>query len=185
MHGNRGDLHIPDGRWSGRKWANKAWICCSLSRPGGGRAIFDRKGHYLPLFFLDEATAFAAGHRPCAFCRRADYNRFRQAWLEAGLGSNSARAMDQVLHAARLDGRSQRRHRATLAGLPPGTMVIHPEQPGEALLVAPKGLLPWSRGGYGMPVRLDPVSMIDVLTPEPLVSVLAQGYAPLLHPSAG
>jgi hypothetical protein len=123
------------------------------------------------LFFLDEAVALAAGHRPCALCRRSAFLGF-----QAAFGGAKAGLMDAVLHEARLDGRGQRRHRAALEGLPDGVFVQVGGQPN---LVRGAGLWPYAPAGYGVPVaRFE--GPVTVLTPAPTVEVLRAGYRPVM-----
>jgi hypothetical protein len=133
------------------------------------------------LFFLDEATAFAAGHRPCFYCRRDDAKRFRAAWESGnGVSDLSAKAMDAVLHAERLDRGKKRLHLLLLpiAGLPDGTMV---QANGETYLVANGKTLRWSFAGYD---RADLTGPAMLLTPPSTVRAFEAGYRPVLHPSA-
>ena len=134
------------------------------------------------LFFLDEATALAAGHRPCALCRRTDYERFRAAWQQALTLEQkpSAAAMDRILHSARIEGRGQRYHRARIETLPDGAMVAIG---GDAWLVAAEALLKWSHAGYS-DRRQCGEGEVSVITPAPMVACLAAGYRPVLHASA-
>src|SRR6478736_3358074 len=111
VYGNRGCLHDVEGRIR-RPYAVKRWIACRLEFRGRHRTRLLQPGKYTELFFLDEATSFAAGHRPCAECRREDYVRFQELWRELGLGATNADAMDERLHAERLEGRMQRHHPA-------------------------------------------------------------------------
>ncbi len=178
--GNRGCLHDAAGRLTGRISTTRAWICCLTAFRGRRRNLMT-PGRYTELFFLDEATALAAGHRPCAECRRADLNRFRTAWASAGLPGTRASEIDAVLHAARRDGPAQRRHIAETAALPAGAMILHKDHP--ALLWAGR-LRPWAPGGYGAALPLPPAP-VTVLTPGPVLDCLAAGYVPVLHPSLG
>jgi hypothetical protein len=130
------------------------------------------------LFFLDETTALAAGHRPCAECRREDYRRWQAAWPHA---DTSADAMDLVLHADRLDGRAKRVFEARLGDLPDGVIV---ERGGRPWLVRGGALRPWSAGGYGLAQRAGAGETVTVLTPAVTVAAIAAGYAPAVHPSA-
>jgi hypothetical protein len=182
--GNRGILHDDAGRIGTARWRHPHWIACALAFKGWRRKLL-QPGTWTELFFLDEATALAAGHRPCALCRRADYRRFRAAWQQ-GFALDSvpgADAMDRALHGARLDPatRRQARHERPLETLPDGTMI---EREGRAWLVLDARLLPWSHAGYGMPEARGTGS-VSVITPAPSVASLAAGYTPLLHPSAG
>lgn len=180
--GNRGILHGADGTIR-RAWAGKAWICCALAFKGR-RHPLAAPGHYTALFFLDEATALAAGHRPCALCRRAAFTAFRDAWARgdgwpADAAPPRAAEIDARLHAERLamPGRGKRIHRALLGSLPDGTMVLADDEPARPLLRWQGALLPWSPCGYGAPRPLDPWREASVLTPRSTVGALAAGYA--------
>lgn len=172
--GNRGCLH-DDARQLGRaRWKGKGWVTCLLAFKGRWREVMT-PGQYTELFFLDEAVALAAGHRPCAECRRAEFKAFQVAF-----GGQSAPQMDAVLHAARLDGRAQRRHQDEVAGLPDGVFVRHA---GTAHLVRGAHLWPFAPIGYGLPVeRFE--GKVTVLTPAPVVQVLRAGYVVAIHASA-
>lgn len=186
LTGNRGCLHNDRGEIV-RPFVGKRWIACRLEFKGRKRALMT-PGRYTELFFLDEATALAAGHRPCAECRRADYNRFRTAWVVAGLPSRGglpgAAEMDARLHAERLGATGDKAtHPAHLADLPDGVFVIAAgdDQP----LLLWEGLLwPWTPGGYTTPVVPTPDAPIRLLTPPSIVAVLAAGYVPTVHPSS-
>lgn len=171
LMGNRGILH--DGREIRRRWASKAWIACVLEYKGWRAAQWE-PGHYTPLFFLDEATALAAGHRPCALCRRADHKRFRSAWGEMPLAE-----IDGTLHRERTAS-----SRPTVAAeeLCDGAMVTLDGS--TALLVWRGALRPWSMAGYGDSSLPIPDS-VALLTPPSMLGVLWRGYEPLVHASAG
>jgi hypothetical protein len=181
--GNRGILHDEGGRLGRRRWTSALWICCRLDFRGRHRAVMS-PGTWTELFFLDEAVALAAGHRPCAACRRADYTRFRAAWDAAGLPpAPRAADMDACLHRARLTAdRRQRVHEAPLAALPDGTFIADGD--GGALLVRGDQLFPYRPDGYGPPLPRPASGLARVLTPAPIVAVLAAGYAAVLHPTA-
>lgn len=180
--GNRGDLHGADGTVQ-RAFRLKAWICCTLEERNGRRVIFDTKGRYTPLFFADEAVALAAGHRPCAQCRHADYQEFRHCFhIGHGLTADTALTagmMDKALHEARIDRTGTKIiTKARLADLPDGTfMVPEGNDPSPALLWRGR-LHPWSFEGYGPPQPLIPDSVVSVLTPGPILAVLSAGYVP-------
>lgn len=181
LMGNRGDLHGPDGAIA-RNHAGKAWICCTLTERNGPRVAFDTKGHYTPLFFLDEAVAFAAGHRPCAECRRADFLRFKLHFNRAtGRPDDQfvpASEIDALLHRERLDGKTKRLYRAALADLPDGTFVVTTDPtPQTPLLLWQGKAYPWSHTGYGAPFTLPDRAEVSVLTPPTLVAVLGAGNA--------
>jgi hypothetical protein len=181
--GNRGGrIHRDDPTLSRLRWTSRAWICCLLSFKGRHRAVWG--AGYSQLFFLDEPTAFAAGHRPCFECRRADATAFAAAWGRThGLSAAPrAGAMDEVLHIQRLNGREKRRHRGALDDLPDGAMIVLENN---ALAVRGDALLPWSFAGYG-PAHPRPRGIAaELLTPPAMVAVLSAGYRPQWHPSAG
>ena len=176
--GNRGGkFHTDEKKLTSRRWASRQWICCVLDFKGRQRDVWGR--YYTELFFLDEVTAFAAGHRPCFECRRKDAERF--ATLFSGKTKRaSAGAMDDALHAERLDGKSKRTHARALDTLPDGAMIA---LDGEAFAVRGQHLLRWTPSGYAGK-RPRPRGDVDVLTPPSMLTVLARGYAPLWHPSA-
>jgi hypothetical protein len=184
LMGNRGCLHGPDRRLGTARWRSKRWICCVLEWQGVQRDPMPA-GRWTALFFLDEATALAAGHRPCAYCRREQFLSFAAAWRQAhGLDRRpGADEMDARLHAERVDSRSRRQlTRDALPGqLPDGVMIRHDGVTG---LLAGGCLLPWSFTGYLAPVPLPPGRQAELLTPPATVAALAAGYRPLLHPSA-
>jgi hypothetical protein len=181
LMGNRGCLHGPDRRLHAARWRSKAWICCVLEWKGVRRDPMP-PGRWTALFFLDEATALAAGHRPCAYCRRADFTAFVAGWRGAHERPR-APEIDARLHAERVDPRSRRqRTRPAVAGeLPDGVMVRHG---GTLGLVAGGRLLPWSFAGYLAPVPLPPAAAVELLTPPATMATIAAGYRPLVHPSA-
>src|SRR4051794_2977074 len=128
LYGNRGVLHDADGRIR-RRYQGRRWIACRLEFRGRRRHPLLQPGRYTELFFLDEATALAAGHRPCAECRRADYDRFVALWRALHPGEERADAIDARLHAERLDGRGPRTSRAAVAALRDGAMVLRDGRP--------------------------------------------------------
>ncbi len=176
--GNRGCLHDDQGRLGGARWRHKAWITCVLTFKGRKRPLM-APGRYTELFFLDEAVACAAGHRPCAECRRPVWQTFQSHWASQ-FGPMWAADVDRALHTARIEGRMQRRYQAHTGSLPDGTMVLMEER---AHLVLGGRALRWSPTGYG-PGQPLPYGEVCVLTPEPLVAVMRAGWMPELHPSA-
>jgi hypothetical protein len=176
MMGNRGGrIHRDDRTLGSRRWASRQWICCVLSFKGRQRDVWGR--YYTELFFLDEVTALAAGHRPCFECRRQAALEFAASFP----GKRQAPEMDVVLHRERLQGKSKRLHRRELDELPDGAMI---QRDGEAWAVRGSHLLRWSPQGYhNMQPRPAAVN-VEVLTPPSIVTVLAKGYVPLWHPSA-
>lgn len=181
--GNRGILHDEHGAIR-RAWANKAWVTCALSFKGRNRKPLMQPGRYSELFFLDEATAFAAGHRPCAECRRERHDAFRAAWFATNNpAGKSISEIDRSLHLERVTAeRGKRTFRAPLADLPPGVMIEHA---GDPYLVWRRGPLRWTPQGYdaqGAPPQ--PAAMVDVLTPVSVVAIFRAGFSPEVHPSA-
>ncbi len=176
--GNRGILHDEAGRLGTARWRHKAWIACRLAFKGRHRPIMAPR-RYTELFFLDEAVSFAAGHRPCAECRRGDFDRFREAWRAVkGGGLPSAGEMDRVLHAARVKaGRPARQNRteALLRDLPDGAFVL--AGGGPALLRA-GALHPYLGSGYGTASSAAPSARVEVLTPGPSLAAFRAGYRP-------
>jgi hypothetical protein len=157
----------------------KRWIACRLEFRGRRRELL-RPGRYTELFFLDEATALAAGHRPCAECRHDDYVRLRDL-----AGGASADEIDERLHAERLEARARRLHDAPYAALPDGAFVV---RDGEAWLVVGEELLRWTVRGYAERTARPASGRAAVLTPPLLVELLRFQREPLvafLHPSAG
>jgi hypothetical protein len=179
LMGNRGGrIHDAHKKLSSRRWTSRQWICCVLDFKSRHRMVWGDS--YTELFFLDEVTAFAAGHRPCFECRRKDAERF--ATLFSGKPKRaSAPAMDVVLHAERLDGKQKRLHRRRIDDLPDGAMIALEDQ---ACAVRGKHLLRWSPKGYDTPQPRPRGTQVDVLTPPSILRVLAAGYAPLWHPSS-
>ncbi len=180
LMGNRGGrIHNDERKLTARRWASRQWICCVLEFKNRQRDVWGR--FYTELFFLDEVTAFAAGHRPCFECRRKDAETF--ARLFSGKGKRaSAPAMDRVLHAERLDGREKCLHRASIDALPDGAMIA---MDGDAFAVRGKRLLRWRPQGYA-DLKARPQGIgVDVLTAPAILAVLVRGYAPRWHQSAG
>ena len=180
--GNRGIIHDPATRTLlRRRWASKAWITCLCTFRGVRREVMAGRS-WTELFFLDEATALAAGHRPCFFCRRQDAIAFRAAWARGnGVAPPRAREMDDTLHRERLVGRRKRLHGlpAPLADLPDGAMVGAGET---SWLIVGGNPLRWSAAGYG--AAPPPPAAARLLTPPSTLRTLAAGYRPALHPTA-
>lgn len=185
MMGIRGGcIHGPGQRLCPRKrWAGDRWICCQLAFKGRRRALM-QPGRYTELFFLDEATAFAAGHRPCFECRRPDAERFRRLWADAaGLARPPmAGEMDRALHAERVGQERAKRVHAMAPPLPFGTMIR--TEKGCAIVLAADDrsvrVSPWSFAGYGPPQGIES-DVFEVLTPPSTVRVLLAGYRPDTH----
>jgi len=180
--GNRGGrFHTDDQKLIRRRWASRQWICCVLDFKGRQRDVWGR--YYTELFFMDEVTALAAGHRPCFECRRKEAEAFAAAWQRAFKLLRRPRAdeMDLVLHAERLNGRIKRRHRRSIDRLPDGAVVAREEG---AWAVRGESLLRWTPEGYDRRSRRPRGTMVDVLTAPAIVGALAAGYRPRWHPSA-
>ena len=186
VYGNRGCLHDEAGVIR-RRYAGKRWIACRLEFRGRRRTQLLQPGRYTELFFLDEATALAAGHRPCAECRREDYDRFVALWSDLHPGQDRADTIDAQLHEERIDpsSRAQRRREAPFDELPDGAFVLHEDGP---RLVLGRSLLRWTPAGYAGRTRRPTEEQAQVVTPPSLVSLLRVGWqplhVPLLHPSA-
>ena len=178
--GNRGCLHTDAGKII-RMSTTKGWIVCVLQFKDRKRAPLMQPGKYTELFFLDEATAFAAGHRPCAECRRPDFNRFRDAVAvyEGRTEKLLATQMDNRLDAERRDGRQRRTVDRPVQTLPSGAMV---DIDAEAHLWWDRTLRPWTHLGYGAATGT-PRLPVAVLTPATTLAALYGGYRPVVHPS--
>jgi hypothetical protein len=180
MYGNRGVLH-DEGLALVRRYQVRRWLVCVLEFRGRRRPLL-RPGRYTELFFLDEAVALAAGHRPCAECRYAAYQSFRTAWTAALAlpAKPAADDIDRVLHGERrLAGGARVTYPAPLRELPDGVFIAID---GESWLVHGNGLRRWKPAGYA-----DRIDRFDgpaaVLTPRSTVAAIQAGYRPLLHPS--
>jgi hypothetical protein len=185
VYGNRGCLHDGSGRIR-RRYAVKRWIACRLEFKGWRRQPLLQPGKFTELFFLDEATAFAAGHRPCALCRREDYDRFGELWRGLHPGQVDADAMDAQLHEERVEPvtHGRRLHAAPLDDLPDGAFVL---VGGAPFLVLGDALLAWTPEGYATARPRPTGEQAELITPPSLVAVLRAGWhgvVPLLHPSA-
>jgi hypothetical protein len=190
LYGNRGCLHDAEGRIR-RVYQVRRWIACRLEFRGRRRSPLMRPGRFTELFFLDEATAFAAGHRPCAECRRADYDRFSAIW-RALHDESGAEVIDARLHDERIEhaARERRLHAVAFHELPDGAFVLHDGAP---KLVLGDALRSWSCAGYAR-AEPRPSGTATLITPPSLVEVLRAGWhapgagaaeVPFLHPTAG
>jgi hypothetical protein len=176
LMGNRGGrLHRDDQNLGASRWKTKHWLICVCEFKGRRRDVWGR--YYTELFFLDEPTALAAGHRPCFECRR----QAAKAFIAAFPGAPShVEAMDEALHCERVQNRRKHLWRARLGDLPDGAMIARDRRP---YAVGSGALLPWSFAGYGAPEPLEPEAVVDVLTPHSTVAALKGGYR-LLWPEA-
>ena len=185
VYGNRGCLHDATGEIR-RRFAGRRWIACRLRFRGWHRHPLLQPGRFTELFFLDDATALAAGHRACALCRREDYVRLVSVWQGLHAGETGADAIDARLHAERVDPATDGRllHEVPLARLPDGAFVV---RDGEPWLVLGRELLRWSPAGYTTRLRRPSGETARLITPPSLVALLAAGWdplVPLLHPTA-
>ena len=184
LMGNRGGcFHRPDQTLGVSRWKSRAWITCVLEFKNRRRKLM-QPGLYTELFFLDEVTALAAGHRPCFECRRADANAFFAAWDASGLAPDDRRApdMDLLLQSERVTGRREKRvFQARLGDLPDGAMAMIDDQP---QAVVARSLLSWSHKGYTPGSSYDENRLVRVLTPATTVAVLRAGYRPHVHATA-
>ena len=180
--GNRGIIHDPATKTLlNRRWSSPAWITCVCEFRGWRRKVMGGRS-WTELFFLDEATALAAGHRPCFFCRRDDANRFRAAWEEGnGVSRVLARDIDAVLHRERLSGGKKRLYAldVPLRELPDGAML---QEGTQSHLIVRGRALKWSPAGYHKVQNEIWGGML--LTPPSTLRALSAGYRPVLHPSA-
>jgi hypothetical protein len=183
MFGNRGGkFHRDDRTLGNRRHASRQWICCVLKFKNRQRDVWGR--YYTELFFLDEVTALAAGHRPCFECRRSDAQAFAAAWAR-GQGLDSpprAVEMDRVLHQERLNGKAKRLYPQAIDTLPDGACLAIGD--GQAAAIRGDTLLSWSPTGYASLGGRPRGTTVDVLTPPSILAALAQGYRPKWHDSA-
>lgn len=179
LMGNRGGrLHDSHRKLGKRRWTSKAWICCKLEFNNRHREVWGDS--YSELFFLDEVTALAAGHRPCFECRRKDAEAFA-ALFSGGPRRARADAIDEVLHAERLDGSAKRAHRRIIDSLPDGAMIALGS---EAFAVRGERLSRWTPSGYTQVKPRPRAIEVATLTPPSFLAVLSHGYRPRWHPSA-
>lgn len=183
MFGNRGGkFHDPQTKTLHPKtrWASKHWICCALKFKDYSHPVMGKR--YTGLFFLDEVTALAAGHRPCFECRRADAVNFAEHWQKAqGLAERpKVGVMDTVLHAQRLDGRAKKKYYGLWVDLPDGAVV---KIKNELIAKRNGNAFAWSFNGYTPATYPTRFPLATVLTPPAILDVLEAGYTPQWHPS--
>jgi len=179
--GNRGVIHDPATRTLLKKrWASKAWLTCLCEFKGRRRAVMGGRS-WTELFFLDEAVALAAGHRPCFFCRRRAAEAFRDAWAKSGGGAALAAEMDAVLHTERLDHGRKRLHAlpCALEELPDGAVIA---AAGEAYTIAGGRAFRWTDRGYAAAAAPKIPRAEGLLTPPSTLGTIRAGYRPVLHP---
>jgi hypothetical protein len=185
VYGNRGCLHDAQGRIR-RSFAVRRWIACRLRFKDWHRAPLLQPGRFTELFFLDEATAFAAGHRPCALCRYDDYRAFVAAWRTLHPDDAGADTIDARLHDERWDAtaRTRRLHRVRASTLPDGAFVL---SDGDPWVVLDDRLARWTPAGYAERVARPPRGDLEAVTPPSIVEILRTPRSPavpFLHPSA-
>lgn len=185
LMGNRGILHDDRGQLGKARWRSTLWITCLTAFKGRRRPLM-APHTYTELFFLDEAVALAAGHRPCGECRRADLDRFAACWQKAHGGKRPRAAdLDRVLHANRVDSRTRRqiRYRTAIDDLPVGTF-LRLDGDERAWVLLEDRLMAYAPEGYHAPAVRPRGIAVEVLTPRSTVATLAAGYRPMLHESA-
>ncbi len=183
--GNRGVIHNAQKEII-KNHAVKYWITCLLEYKGMHRQVMTDK-RWTELFFLDEATAFAAGHRPCGFCRHSDFKRFKTLWLQANgaqyslVANTKIDVIDAIIHSERLDeNNTQKTFNATLKTLPDGVLIQLLEKE-DAYLWYEQQLYLWSFAGYKKYLHYNKDAMVSVLTPFSYVQVFKLGYKPQIH----
>lgn len=179
--GNRGVLHNANGELTAKRWTHQQWIICLLEFKGPKRQL-RAPGSYTELFFLDEPTALAAGHRPCWECNRERYNQFKAAWVagnpEYGFTPKvSIKEIDLILHRERVASVVEKDEiQVKLGCLPDGVFVSWPDQPQDCYLIQGQRLKLWSPAGYLSEKAFDPEQLATVLTPKSTVNALRAGY---------
>lgn len=177
--GNRGALHN-EKKEIVRPWKHKNWVLCELSYKDRRREVFSPNS-YSELFFLDEATGLAAGHRPCATCRRLRFNEFKQAWNAAQQGELKVDEIDKILHQDRAArGGIKVTYIDMLLNLPDGVFI---EQEGKPWLVWGNELHEWRPDGYRARTKICGDLNVTVLTPKSIVEVINAGYIPQVDES--
>ncbi len=182
--GNRGCLSDEPYRLATRRWRLRAWIVCKLKYRDWWRPVMQPKV-WTELFFLDEATALAAGHRPCALCRRDAYNSFVAAWQAGNGWRHRPRAVetDDIMHRERTRrDRSKVTFHQNAEQLPAGAMIVDPADPTRAHLLGKDFSAQWHPAGYG-PREKRSLGVVEVLTPFSTVMALRAGFQPLYHPT--
>lgn len=188
--GNRGIIHN-DHQQVIKNYTLKAWITCSLTYKNFKREVMTGR-KWTELFFLDEATAFAAGHRPCAFCRNPTYKLFKKIWLKENQSSfdlvdDSVKTIDKILHDERISKGIKKTHPHTLVDLPNGTIFIRREEVeennGNAYLWFEKKAWQWNNFGYSKMAYQINDKIVNTLTPPSIIRCFQSGYQPVLHHS--
>jgi hypothetical protein len=179
LWGNRGALH-KDGQEILRPFKLEQWITCVLEYKGIRRKIM-APGRLTELFFLDEATSFSAGHRPCALCRRPAYDAFKAAWIKGNPsfgfdGKTSIKEIDHIIHQERINGEGEKiTYEESPDNLPDGVMIVYQ---GDPYLISEDKMYTWTAFGYKKPIAILPIERFTVLTPASVVNAFRAGYAP-------
>jgi len=185
--GNRGIIHNAY-RQIIKPFVSKAWITCTLNYKNVRRKVMTGR-KWTGLFLLDEATAFAAGHRPCAFCRNKDFKIFKALWLQANDGyfgwpNESMKTIDALLHKERMALQTEKHYQtANVSSLPNGTMVALKNNTTNTYLWYGRKLLKWGIEGYEESINALPNTEVCLLTPTSIVRIFKLGYKPVVHPS--
>ncbi len=186
LMGNRGRLHTPEKKIV-RPWQLKAWITCLLEFKNYHRKIMSANT-WTELFFLVEITAFAAGHRACAYCRRQDFNRFKELWIAANpnlVTEQSIKFVDEVLHKERgSKNRTKQLYDELLRNLPTGTMFMLPKIANQYFALGKNKVFKWTPQGYESYLSVPVETSVRVLTPRSVVKTFVQGYEPKFHASS-
>jgi hypothetical protein len=180
--GNRGVIHN-DQKQITRAFKHQAWITCVLEFKGRKRPLMT-PDRWTELFFLDEATAFAAGHRPCFECRREDAKRFKSCWLKGNPGykftmKTSIKEIDEVMHRERIDSKGQKvTHQCLSSDIPEGTFIV---KDGDPYLFRNNGLHRWTPFGYERSSTIPKSLKMTVLTPKSIVNAFRAGFVPQMQ----
>jgi len=180
--GTRGVLHN-DKQEILRPFKLKAWLTCKLEFKGRKRKVMS-PGRYTELFFHDEATAFAAGHRPCCECRREDFNKFKSLWLKGNPAYGfddkiSIQKIDSIIHAERINrDKTKVTFKENIHNIPDGSFVLFNDEP---YIILNKQLFLWSPFGYANSIALPHAEKLTVLTPKSIVNTFRSGYFPQIN----
>jgi hypothetical protein len=176
--GNRGVIHMH--KQITKPFKHKAWITCALEFKGRKRTVM-MPGRWTELFFLDEATAFAAGHRPCFECRKGDAQRFKSCWLKGNPVHNfnmttSINLIDAIIHGERIDKEKKKvMHQQVSSDIPEGTFILMND---DAYVFTNSRLHRWTAFGYEDGIPVPEGSTLTVLTPHSIVNAFRAGYTP-------
>jgi hypothetical protein len=176
--GNRGVIH--KHKQITKMFKHKAWITCTLEFKGRKRTVMT-PGRWTELFFLDEATAFSAGHRPCFECRKDDAQRFKSCWIKGNPThdfsmTTSINKIDEIIHGERIDNEKNKViHQRISSDIPEGTFILMNNDP----YVFTKGrLYRWTAFGYTDSIAVPEASILTILTPHSVVNAFRAGYVP-------